>query len=145
MSERKPQNYANHTRLDPAFHYFLAPVLLITLIGTIVHLVAHPRLSSIWHVVLALALVVLAVKCRTYALKAQDRVIRLEEQLRLAMLLPEAQRAHIGDLSVKQLVALRFASDAELPELAERAWRENLEPKQIKQAIQIWRPDHYRV
>jgi hypothetical protein len=145
MSERKPQNYANHTRFDPVFHYFLAPVLLITLIGTIMHLVRRPQLPSVWHVVLALALLVLATLCRTYALKVQDRVIRLEERMRLAMLLPESQRGHIADLSVKQLVALRFASDAELPALAERAWRENLEPKQIKQAIQVWRPDYHRV
>lgn len=145
MSERKPQNYANHTRFDPAFHYFLAPVFLITLIVAFVHTIVHRHLYSVWHFILALAFVVLLTKCRTYALKVQDRVIRLEEQLRLAMLLPEPQRGHIADLSVRQLVALRFASDAELPALAERAWTENLTSKQIKQAIQIWRPDTYRV
>lgn len=145
MSSTKTQNYANHTRFDPAFHFFLAPVLLITLIGTIVHAVKHPHLYSVWHVVLALALLVLATLCRTYALKVQDRVIRLEERMRLAALLPEAQRGHIADLSVKQLVALRFASDAELPALAERAWKENMEPKKIKQAIQVWRADTFRV
>ena len=145
MSNRKPQTYANHTRFDPAFHFFLAPVLFITLIGTIVHLVRHPGLYSAWHVVLVLALLVLATLCRTYALKVQDRVIRLEERMRLALLLPEAQRAHIAELSVKQLVALRFASDAEAPALAERVWTENLTPNQIKQAIQVWRPDTFRV
>lgn len=145
MSEKKPQTYSNHTRIDPAFHYFLAPVLLITLVATVVHLVRHPHLGSVWHVVLALALVVLAVKARTYALKAQDRVIRLEERLRLAALLPEPLRARIGELQIRQLIALRFASDAELPALVERALTEKLTEKQIKQAIQNWRPDEYRV
>ncbi len=145
MSEKKPQTYSNHTRIDPAFHYFLAPVLLITLVATVVHLVRHPHLGSLWRVVLALALVVLAVKARTYALKAQDRVIRLEERLRLAALLPEPLRARIGELQIRQLIALRFASDAELPALVERALTEKLTEKQIKQAVQNWRPDEYRV
>ena len=145
MFEKKPQTYSNHTRIDPAFHYFLAPVLLITLVATVVHLVRHPHLGSLWRVVLALALVVLAVKARTYALKAQDRVIRLEERLRLAALLPEPLRARIGELQIRQLIALRFASDAELPALVEQALTEKLTEKQIKQAVQNWRPDEYRV
>ncbi|MHB1936300.1 MAG: DUF6526 family protein [Acidobacteriaceae bacterium] len=145
MSTRKPQTYANHVRFDPWFHYFLAPVLLITFIGSVVHLVRHPYFSSAWHVVLAFALVVLAVKARTYALKAQDRVIRLEERMRLATLLPEPLRARIGELQERQLVALRFASDAEVPALVERTLKENLTQKQIKQAIQVWRPDYFRV
>lgn len=145
MSERKPQTYANHTRFDPLFHYFLAPVLLITLIATVVHLVRHPHFGSAWHVVLAFALIVLAVKARTYALKVQDRVIRLEERLRLATLLQEPLRSRIGELQERQLVALRFASDAEVPALVERTLKENLTQKQIKQAIQVWRPDYFRV
>jgi len=145
MSETKPQTYANHARFDPWFHFFLVPVLLITLIGTIVHLVRHPHFGSAWHVVLVLALIDLATLARVYALRVQDRVIRLEERMRLTGLLPESQRASIAQLSVKQLVALRFASDAELPALAERAWKENLTPKQIKLAIQVWRPDTFRV
>lgn len=145
MSERKPQTYANHTRFDPAFHYFLAPVFLITLIATIVHLVRHPHLTSAWHVVLAFALLLLAGKARAYALKAQDRVIRLEERMRLATLLPEPLRARIGELQERQLVALRFASDAEVPALVERTLKENLTQKQIKQAITNWRPDYFRI
>ncbi len=145
MSERKQQTYANHARFDPWFHFFLAPVLLITLVATVVQLVRHPHLGSAWHVVLALALVVLAVKARTYALKAQDRVIRLEERLRLTALLREPLRARIGELEIRQLIGLRFASDAEIPALVERALNEKLTEKQIKQAIQVWRPDYYRV
>ncbi len=145
MSERKQQTYANHARFDPWFHFFLAPVLLITLVAIVVQLVRHPNPGSAWHVVVALALVVLAVKARTYALKAQDRVIRLEERLRLAALLPEPLRARIWELETRQLIGLRFASDAEIPALVERALNEKLTEKQIKQAIQVWRPDYHRV
>jgi hypothetical protein len=145
VSQKKPQNYANHARFDPAFHYFVLPVFFITLIATIVHLVRHPHLGSAWAVVLALALIVLGVRARMFALKVQDRVIRLEERLRLATLLPETSRARIGELREPQLIALRFAPDAELPVLVERTLNENLTQKQIKQAIQNWHPDYLRV
>ncbi|MGO8719525.1 MAG: DUF6526 family protein [Acidobacteriaceae bacterium] len=145
MSEKKQQTYANHARIDPWYHYFLVPVLLITFGLAVAHLVRHPHFGSAWHVVLAFALIVLAVKARTYALKAQDRVIRLEERLRLATLLPEPLRGRIGELEMRQLIALRFASDAETPALVERTLTEKLTAKQIKQAIQNWRPDNFRV
>lgn len=145
MSQPKPQTYANHARIDPAFHYFLLPVLLITWIATLVHLARHPHLGSAWLVVLAFALILVALKSRMYALTAQDRVIRLEERMRLSTLLQEPLRARIGELSEKQLVALRFASDAEIPALVARALSEKLTQKQIKQAIQVWRPDYFRV
>src|ERR1035437_7280865 len=131
MSERKPQTYANHARFDPPFHYFVLPVLLITLIATVVHLVRHPHLGSAWAVVLMFALVLMAVKSRMVALKAQDRLIRLEERLRLATVLPEPLRARIGELEMRQLIALRFASDAETPALVERTLNEELTEKQI--------------
>ncbi len=145
MSQPKPQTYANHTRIDPVFHYFLLPVLLITWIATLVHLARHPHLGSAWLVVLAFALILVAVKSRMYALQAQDRVIRLEERMRLSTLLPEPLRARIGELTERQLIGLRFASDAEIPALVARALSEKLTQKQIKQAIQNWRPDHFRV
>lgn len=145
MSETKLQTYANHGRFDPWFHFFLAPLALIILIASIVHLVRHPHLWGAVHVVLAFALFILVWKVRSYPLKVQDRVIRLEERLRLSTLLPEALRSRIDELTVPQLIALRFASDAETPGLVERTLNEKLTQKQIKQAIQNWRADNFRV
>lgn len=145
MPETKPQNYANHVRFDPWFHFFLGPVSFITFIWTIVHVIRHPHAASAWAVVVAFAWIVFLVKMRLYSLKVQDRVIRLEERMRLALLLPESQHALIAKLTVPQMIALRFASDAELPILAGRAVQENLTQKQIKQAIQNWRADTHRV
>ena len=130
MAEKIPQTLANHARLDPPFHFFILPVFAISLIITIVHLLAA-----------ALAVT----KTRTYALKVQDRVIRLEERLRLAILLDKPLRAHINELSESQLVGLRFASDAELPALVERALSQKMSRKEIKKAIVQWKPDYWRV
>lgn len=141
----KPQTYKNHTRYDPMFHYILIPFFLLNFFVAVHHLVRHPGARSVWLLLLSIALFLLTGMVRGYSLKVQDRVIRLEETLRLSALLPPPQRAHFSELSVKQWVALRFASDAELPALAERAWTEKLTPDQIKQAIQQWRPDYFRV
>ena len=145
MAEKIPQNFANHSRLDPPFHFFVLPVFALTAIITIVHLAMHPGLHSVWVVILALAATTAVVKIRLYSLKLQDRIIRLEERLRLAILLDKPWRGQIGDLSESQLVALRFASDAELPALAARALSEKLSNKDIKKAILQWKPDYWRV
>jgi hypothetical protein len=145
MAEKVPQNFSNHSRLDPPFHLFVLPVFALTVIITIVHLAMHPGLHSAWVVIFALAAMAAVLKIRLYALKAQDRIIRLEERLRLAILLDKPLRAHISEFSESQLVALRFASDAELPALVARALSEKLSRKDIKRTISQWRPDYWRV
>ena len=142
------QTYKNHARTDPPMHFFVFPVVLIN-VGVAIYLAIHLRhqhpLLGLWIVIVSLALAVLATKCRVNDLKLQDRIIRLEERLRLAALLPSTEAAHIPELEVRQLIALRFASDAELSELAHRTLTQRLEPRAIKQAITHWRPDNHRV
>jgi hypothetical protein len=139
------QSLANHGRLDPPFHYVLAPIGLAAIVLSVILLVRQPGMGSILGVLLSVGLFMIAAKARSYALKVQDRVIRLEERLRLTMLLPETTRLRIAELTEPQLIALRFASDAELPVLAMRALNEGLNNKQIKTSIQNWRADYFRV
>ena len=139
------QNFANHTKYDPPFHFFLLPLLVANLISMGVHLFRHPSVGSLWLLVLSLAAPIAAIRFRIYALRVQDRVIRLEERLRLMSVLPEPLRSRIGELTDKQFIGLRFASDQELPGLVERALDEKLDRTQIKKAITDWRPDYLRV
>ncbi len=145
MAEKEPQNYANHTKLDPPFHFVALPIFIFTFIGGVIHLIRYPSLHSGAFVVISFGAIIALFKTRINALKVQDRVIRLEERMRLTALSPEPLRSRINELTVGQLVALRFASDAEAPKLAERALDEKLPPKEIKKAIQTWRPDYWRV
>jgi hypothetical protein len=145
MAERSPQTLANHVRIDPPFHCFVLPVFAITWIISVIFLVRHPGFLHFWIVVFNTALVVAAIRFRQYALKVQDRVIRLEERLRLAALLPESLRPQISKLREGQLIALRFASDEEVPTLVEHTLSANLAPADIKKAIKNWRPDYWRV
>jgi Family of unknown function (DUF6526) len=152
MAENKTQTLANHTRLDPPFHFFLVPVFAIALVFSLIHFFRHfgdsdfrENFHSFLLIVLAVALLGLVFKVRLYSLKVQDRVIRLEERLRLTQLLSDPIRSRIPELSEDQLCGLRFASDAEVPKLVERTLNEKLSRKQIKQSIQNWRPDYWRV
>jgi hypothetical protein len=145
MAEPSPQTLANHVRLDPPFHYFLLPVFAISWILSVVFLVRHPGFLHFWIVIFNTALIVAVIRFRQYALKVQDRVIRLEERLRLASLLPDSQRPQIAKLSEGQFIALRFASDEEVAALVERTVSTNLAPADIKKAIKNWRPDYWRV
>ena len=150
MAEKAPQNFANHARLDPPFHFFLLPVAAVTigqsiyaLVRTIIQGDFHFMVA--WNVVLSFAFAVAVLKIRLYALKAQDRVIRLEERLRLTNLASEPLRSRIGELSEGQLIALRFASDEEVCQLAMKALADKTPPREIKKAIKTWRGDYWRV
>ena len=145
MAEATSQTFANHVRFDPPFHYFIAPVFVISWILSVVVAVRHPGFLHFWIVIFNTALVVAVTWFRQYALKVQDRVIRLEERLRLASLLSDSLRPQIAKLSEGQLIALRFASDEEVAELVERTLSTNLAPADIKKAIKNWRPDYWRV
>jgi len=149
---QESQSYDHHTRWDPAFHFFVIPVFVIGLLMTLIHFFAHitegdfrDHFHAFMLILLAAACLTLVFKVRLYSLKVQDRVIRLEERLRLTQLASEPLRSRIPELTVDQLCALRFASDAEVTKLAERALNEKLSRADIKKAIQTWRPDYWRV
>ncbi len=147
----QPQTFKNHARFDPAFHFFLLPMLILNLAFAIYATIHswqdtrpyHHR--HLWWIAMSIVLFVIAGKARGYALKNQDRLIRLEEQLRLADLVPEDKLGLVDALTTDQYIGLRFASDAELPALAARAVAENLNRKQIKALIVTWRPDNERI
>jgi uncharacterized protein DUF6526 len=145
MAEKVPQSLSNHARFDPPFHFFVLPVFAITVIIAIVELVRFPSLHAAWLVVFTIAATIAVLKIRFYALRVQDRIIRLEERLRLAILVDKPLRARIVELSESQLVGLRFASDAELPALTAKALSEKLSRAEIKKAVTQWRPDYWRV
>ena len=140
------QNFANHGRFYPPFHFFVMPVMAINLIWSLSRLW---RLGFSWdgleRVLLALGLAVGFLTARIMALRVQDRVIRLEERLRYERVLPADLKPRIGEFTVPQLVSLRFASDEELPALARKVLDEKMsERKAIKQMVKTWKPDYLR-
>lgn len=140
------QNYGNHARWLPAFHFFLAPLMLINLVYWSVRLVQGPSVERGMIVLVAVGLVVLTLLSRTQALRAQDRLIRLEERLRFQSVLSPELAARAMTLTPDQLIGLRFASDGELSDLVERTLNgEFAKQKDIKLAIKDWRADHFRV
>jgi len=143
MSET--QSFKNHARLDPAYHILLFAIYLLNLVYAGFHVYRQPSLSSGWYVVLSLLAIVPLIKIRTYPLKVQDRVIRLEERLRLQALAPQEWHTHLYRLTEDQLIALRFAADDEVVDLAKQALEQNLNRKQIKERIRSWRADDWRV
>ncbi len=145
MSEKRPQTYANHVKWVPLFHYVAMPLLGINLVLALVGLLDGFTIETLNRVGVAVGLVLALLFARVNALKAQDRVIRLEERLRMARLLPDDLKPHIDEVSTAQCVALRFAGDEELPALVRRALDEKADQKTIKQAIKNWRPDYQRV
>ena len=142
----KVQNYGNHRRLWPLYHFVLQPILLVNFVFAARTAMTEKTWIAHWLVVVAFALLLLAVTSRLAALTVQSRLIRLEMRLRLQQLLVPTLFARVGELSTRQLVALRFASDAELPRLVERTVSGEF-PKAdaIKRAITDWQADWSRV
>ncbi len=143
MSE---QNFANHARVVPAFHLVALPILLLNLGWSIYELI-HTWFSfgAVVSVLLAVALLLVALYARMFALTVQDRVIRLEMRLRMDKILPADLKPRVPEFTVEQLIGLRFASDAELPELARRVLDEKVKDrKSIKQMVKTWKADYLR-
>jgi len=145
MAEPKVQDFKNHARLDPLFHFLVLPVILITVLVAAYQITQRQNLADAWFFVLSVATMIAFLKIRTYALKVQDRLIRLEETLRMQRVLPEPLKARIGELNEGQFVALRFAPDDELTGLVEKTLASNWSSKEIKKNIVNWRPDFFRV
>lgn len=141
----QPQTYANHRRIDPPYHLGVLGLAVVNFLVMLVALIRHPSLAAGWICLMSAVLVLLTGKLRSYALHNQDRIIRLEERLRLERLLPEDLKARIPELRVNQLVGLRFASDAEVADRVRETFAENLDLEAIKKRIQTWRPDTFRV
>jgi uncharacterized membrane protein YciS (DUF1049 family) len=148
-SERKlmaEQNFDNHRKVFPPFHFFVLPVLVLNFGWSIYRWkVAEFSLDGLVSIVVAFALLLGFLCARVMVLKVQDRVIRLEERLRFERVLPADLQARIPEFTTNQLVALRFASNSELPELARKVLDEKIaDRKSIKQMIKVWRPDFAR-
>ncbi len=144
MTEK--QNYQNHTRWHVPQHFILMPILLVNLIFAVVRLVQYPNIDRAEFLLLAIGLMLMSFLVRTNALRVQDRLIRLEEKLRYEKVLPPNLLNQIDKLNVGQINALRFATDAELPELMRRVLDgEFAKNGEIKQAIVNWRGDYLRV
>jgi hypothetical protein len=145
MSKSTQQNLKSHVRWDPPYHLILGLVLIANLFYAIVHLWRQTNISSAWFLVLSVVAFIPYLKMRSYPLKVQDRVIRLEERMRLQALAPAEWHAQIYRLTEDQLIGLRFAADEEVVELAKQALEHNLNRKQIKERIKDWRADNWRV
>jgi len=151
MFEKVPQSFDNHGRFVPPFHFVLVPILAINLLWRLYRFGflltrGQGRAEAAVQLLLAVGFIILALSARIFALQAQDRVIRLEERLRLQGLLPESLRPRIAEIGRGQLIALRFAPDEEAPGLVSKILAGELkEPKAIKGAIKNWRADYHRV
>lgn len=141
-----PQTYKNHAKFVPAFHFFVLPILLVNLILASRQLFTAPGLESVWAVLFAVALIMVGLFARVFALKAQDRIIRLEMRLRLREVLPADMHPQIQALTIEQLIGLRFAGDAEMPGLVAKVLKDGIaDRKPIKLMITDWQGDYDRV
>lgn len=139
------QNYANHAKNVPAFHFVAVPILIANFVFASIQLRHGIDTPHVMAALTALALVIIAFAGRVFALKVQDRVIRLEERLRMREVLPADMHGKIHLLSAKQLIGLRFASDAELPSLVSQVLKDNIAgANDIKKMVKDWRADDLR-
>ena len=146
MSAHHAQSYGSHRRWHVLFHFIGFPILSINVIVAIVLAVRTPSLTTAWNVVVSIALLISIFLARSYALTVQNRVIRLEEQLRLQRCLPDDLRPRIADIRTEQLIGLRFCADDELADMVRAILAGELRGrKEIKQRIKTWRPDWLRV
>jgi hypothetical protein len=145
MGQRQPQNFANHRRIVPLYHIVTFGILAINLIWRLVQLVRWTSWQSLLDLLVAVALMGLFFYTRIFALTVQDRVIRLEMRLRLMGILPADLKSRIDELTRDQLVALRFASDAEMADLMHEVLTNNIRSRdEIKRRIKNWTPDYLR-
>lgn len=140
------QSYATHRRFHPVFHFFVIPVLVINVFVAIYWFVKYQRWQFAWGIVVGSAFVALALLTRFYSLRQQDRIIRLEERLRLRELLPDDLRPRIDELRLSQLISLRFCSDEELPEATRAVLAGEVKSAdEIKRRVKQWRADDHRI
>ena len=140
------QNYANHRRLHPWYHLVIVPILAINAVSTLVAAIRWPGVRTAWQFVVASAIVGMSVLLRTYGLQNQNRIIRLEERVRLAALLPSELRGRINEIRMGDLLGLRFASDEEVSDVTRRILAGELNGRDaIKRAVKNWRPDYHRL
>lgn len=140
------QTYANHTRWVPIYHFFAFPLIAVAMVWSGYQLFSKGfSVDLLIDLLFKIGVFIGVLHARLFPLKAQDRVIRLEERLRIAKVLSPDAQAKAASITDAQLIALRFASDAELPGLIDKTLAGNLDGKQIKQAITKWKPDNHRV
>ena len=145
MEKPYNQSFEKHARIVPGFHFLTFGLLLVNFLWNAYRAIQAPTRGAAFSLALALGLIFLFFYARLFALAVQDRVIRLEERLRMERLLPADLKPRIGEFTTPQLIALRFASDEELPELARKVLDEKIEDrKAIKRMIKNWRPDFQR-
>ena len=139
------QSFEHHVRLVPPFHFGVLVIFAVNLLWSLYQLVKAPSWPTVLAALMAFAFVGMAIYGRNFALAVQDRVIRLEMRLRLEKLLPPELKPRILDLSVEQLVGLRFAGDEELPALVREVLEKNItDRKEIKRRVKTWQADHLR-
>ena len=146
MSDKTPQTYENHAKFVPLFHFVLGPLFFANLLLALYLVITGFSMHTLSGAIVAVGLVLLSGSVRSFAVQGQDRVIRLEERLRMHRLLPDELRPRINDFTMDQLVALRFAGDDELPGLAKKVLDDDIgDRKTIKQMVVAWRPDYQRL